>query len=116
MLVLRTTPDGRHFFEINREVAGALPSTKNHQGGIRDEEDESNGKMFDCPGSERCPVKTVKNYLLHLNLETNFFFQKPRALGTAKFDPEVDPIWFCNSSLGERSLAEMMKKMTSLRI
>lgn len=67
--------------------------------------------MFDCPGSERCPVKTVKNYLLHLNLETDFF-QKPRALGTAKFDPEVDPIWFCNSSLGERSLAEMMKKMT----
>ena len=113
MLVLRTTPDWRHFFEINREVAGALPSTKNHQGGIRDEEDESNGKMFDCPGSERCPVKTVKNYLLHLNPETDFFFQKPRALGTAKFDPEVDPIWFCNSSLGERSLAEMMKKMTS---
>ena len=50
MLVLRTTPDGWQFFEINREVAGALPSTKNHQGGIRDEEDESNGKMFNCPG------------------------------------------------------------------
>ena len=31
----------------------------------------------------------------------------------SKFNPEVDPIWYCNSSVGERSLAEMMKKMTS---
>ena len=64
MIVLRTTPNGRQYYEINRGVAGALPSTKNHQGGIRDEEDESNGKMFECPGSARCPVQTVKNYLL----------------------------------------------------
>lgn len=113
MLVLRATPDGRQFYEINRSVAGALPSTKNHQGGITDEEDESNGKMFECPGSARCPVQTVKNYILHLNPEAEFFFQKPRALGTAKFNPEVDLIWFCNSPIGERSLGEMMKRMTS---
>ncbi|XP_078371764.1 uncharacterized protein LOC144655391 isoform X2 [Oculina patagonica] len=113
MLVLRATPDGRQFYEINRSVAGALPSTKNHQGGITDEEDKSNGKMFECPGSARCPVQTVKNYILHLNPEAEFFFQKPRALGTAKFNPEVDLIWFCNSPIGERSLGEMMKRMTA---
>lgn len=113
MIVLRTTPNGRQYYEINRGVAGALPSTKNHQGGIRDEEDESNGKMFECPGSARCPVQTVKNYLLHLNPEADFFYQKPRAFGTAKFNPEVDPIWYCNSPVGEKSLAGMMKKMTS---
>ena len=74
IIVLRTTPNGRQYYEINRVVAGAFPSTKNHQGGIRDEEDESaNGKMFKCPGSARCPVHTVKNYLLHLNPEADFF-------------------------------------------
>ena len=51
MIVLRTTPNGRQYYEINRGVVGALPSTQNHQGGIRDEEDESNGKMFECPGT-----------------------------------------------------------------
>ena len=100
------------YYEINRGVAGALPSTKNHQGGISDEEDESNGKMFECPGSARCPVQTVKNYLLHLNPEADFFYQKPRAFVTEKLNPKVDPIWYCNSPVGERSLAEMMKKMT----
>ena len=56
MIVLRTTPNGRQYYAIIRGVAGALPSTKNHQRGIRDEEDEFNGKMFECPGSARCPV------------------------------------------------------------
>ena len=69
--------------------------------------------MFERPGSPRCPVETVKNYLLHLNPEADFFFQKPRAIAAAKFNPEVDKIWFCNASLGERTLAEMMKKMTT---
>ena len=63
MIVLRTTPNGRQYYEINRGVVGALPSTQNHQGGIRDEEDESNGKMFECPGSAECPIQTVKDYL-----------------------------------------------------
>ena len=44
MLVLRTTPNGRQYYEINCSVAGALPSTKNHQGGIQDDEDESDAK------------------------------------------------------------------------
>ena len=114
MLVLRTTPNGRRYYEINpRSVAGALPSTKNHQGGIQDDEDESDAKMFELPGSARCPVQIVRNYLLHLNPDADYFYQKPRALSAGKFNPEVDPIWFCNSPLGERPLGEMMKKMTS---
>ena len=68
--------------------------------------------MFECPGSSRCPVETVRNYLLHLNPKADFFYQKPRALGTVKFNPDVDPIWFCNCPLGERPLGEMMKTMT----
>ena len=112
MLVLRTTSSGRQYYEIDCSVAGALPSTKNHQGGLEDEEDESNAKMFKCPGSLGCPVETVENYLLHLNPEA-YFFQKPRAIAVAKFNPEVDKLWFFNAPLGERTLAEMMKKMTT---
>ena len=110
MLVLRTTPNGRQYYEVNRSVAGFLSSTKNHQGGIQDDEDESNAKMFELPGSPRCPVKS---YLLHLHPDADFFYQKPRALNAGKFNPEVDPIWYCHSPIGERPLGEMMKKMTS---
>jgi len=46
---------------------GSLPSTKNHQGSLADPEDESDAKIFAVPESGRCPVKTVKNYLAHLN-------------------------------------------------
>jgi len=47
MLVLRTTPNGRQYHEINRRVHGTLPRTKNHQGRIQGVEDESNAKMFE---------------------------------------------------------------------
>ena len=94
MLVFRTTLNGSQYYEVNRSVAGSLPSTKNHQGGIQDGEDESNAKMFELPGSPRCPVQTVKSYLLHLHPDADFFYQKPRALNAGKFNPEVDPIWF----------------------
>jgi hypothetical protein len=34
MLVLRATAGDKTYFELNREVAGSIPSTKNHQGGL----------------------------------------------------------------------------------
>ena len=92
MLVLRTTPNCHHYYEVNHSMAGVLPSTKNHQGRIQDGEDESNAKMFELPGSPRCPVQTVKSYLLHLHPDADFFYQKPRALDAGKFNPELDPI------------------------
>ena len=113
MLILRTTSCGRQFYEINPSVAGVLPSTQNHRRGIRIDKEWSNAKMVACPGSPRCPVETVKNYFLHLHPMAEFFFQKPRALSGAKFNPAVNQIWYCNSPIGDRSLGEMMKKMTS---
>ena len=67
MLSLRKTPQGVEYYELNRNQPGSLPATKNHQGGLLDAEDESDAKMFSAPGSERCPVKTLMNYLGHLN-------------------------------------------------
>ena len=43
MLVLQSTPQGRRYYELRRD---ALISTKNHQGGLNDPTDESDGKIF----------------------------------------------------------------------
>ena len=68
MLVARETPSGEKYLEMSRE-RGAVLATRNHQGGLDDKDDESNGKIFERPGSKRCPVKLIEKYLSHLNPE-----------------------------------------------
>ena len=65
MLVARETPSGEKYLEMSGE-RGAVLATKNHQGGLDDKDDESNGKIFERPGSKRCPVKLIEKYLSHL--------------------------------------------------
>ena len=113
MLSLRKTPQGVEYFELNRRQAGSLPSTKNHQGGLGDSEDESDAKIFAVAGSQRCPVKTIKNYLDHLNPMSEALFQKPRDDQSQKFRPEDDKVWYCNSPVGLSTLDNMLKKMSS---
>ena len=55
MLVLQTTPQGRHNYELPKD---ALFSNKSHQGGLNNPTDESDGQMFEVIDSSRCPVKT----------------------------------------------------------
>jgi len=90
MLSLRKTPQGVEYYELNRSQPGSLPATKNHQRGLADAEDESDAKIFSLPGSERCPVKTLKNYLSHLNPTSNALFQRPRDGQSKKFNPAHD--------------------------
>ena len=73
MLPLQLTSQGRQYYELRN-----LLGSKNHQGGLHDNYDESDGKMFAVPNSPRCPVKTVQNYLNHLNPEVEVLFQHPR--------------------------------------
>ena len=89
----------------------AVLSTKNRQGGLHDNADESDGKMFEVQGSSRCPVQTVENYLRHLHPELSCLFQRPRAI-SATFDPLKDDVWFCNAPIGQSMLSSMMKKMS----
>ena len=112
MLSLRKTPQGVEYYELNRGQPGSLPATKNHQGGLADAEDESDAKIFSVPGSERCPVKTLKNYLSHLNPTSNALFQRPRDGQSKKFNPTHDKIWFCSVPLGITTLDNMMKEMS----
>lgn len=75
ILVFRKTPQGKKYCELNRDVAGSLPSTKNHQGGLNDSEDDSDGKIFAVEDSPTCSVKTMRNYISHLNPACDFLFR-----------------------------------------
>ena len=106
MLSLQSTPQGRQYYELRN-----LLGSKNHQGGLHDSNDESDGKMFAVPNSLRCSVKTVQNYLNHLNPELELLFQRPRE-ASSKFQAQKDQVWFCNSPIGESTLGNMMKTMS----
>lgn len=79
MLLLQSTAQGCQCYELRN-----LLGSKNHQGGLYDSNDESDGKMFAVPNSPRCPVKTVQNYLNHLNPELEVLFQRPREASSSK--------------------------------
>ena len=59
MLVLKKTTIGREYYELNRVIPGAIPMTKNHQGGLKDNEDES-GENLCFPKLTQVPHKNVK--------------------------------------------------------
>ena len=101
MLVLRKTPQGREYCELNKEVAGSVPSTKKQQDGLHDHEDDSDGKIFALEDSPTCPVQTIRNYLSHLNPVCEFLFQRPRNSESKKFNSNDS--WYCNLPLGDTS-------------
>lgn len=109
--LLRQTPNRIEYFELNRQCPGSLPSTKNHQDGLADPEEESDAKIFAVPESARCSVKTIKNYLAHLNPKLDALFQKPRDVGGHEFNPYVDEIWFCYVPIEASTLDNMQKSM-----
>ena len=111
MLRLTVTATGEEFFELNKAEPGAVLSTKNHTGGIDGSEDHGDGKIFSCPGSKRCPVKTIKAYLSHLNPEVDALFQRPKD-ASVRFSPEEDSIWFERKVLGHNTLENILKNMT----
>ncbi|KAL9970390.1 hypothetical protein ACROYT_G022755 [Oculina patagonica] len=78
MLRLCCTASGEEFFELNKDEPGAVLFTKNHTGGLDGTEDHADGKIFARPNSTRCPVKTIKAYLSHLNPEVDALFQRPK--------------------------------------
>ena len=106
MLALRATPQGEEYFELNREFAS----------------DEKPSRWpFLCrrwvgrenisvPESAKCPVKTIKNYLSHLNPKLDCLFQRPQEKARS-FNPDEDKD--CNSPLGVNILDSMLKLISS---
>ena len=111
MLALRKTPAGEQYYEVSNE-RGAVLATRNHQGGIDDPDDESNGNFFERPGSKQCPVKLISKYLSHLNPESSNLFQRPRS-PCKSFNPAKDEVWFCSVPLYHNSLENMLRPMNS---
>ena len=91
MLIKRQTPSGEKYWELNRQRPGAVLATKKHQEGLTDPQNESDGKIFERPGSLRCPFRIVDKYLSHLHPNCSNLFQRPRT-SSKKFDPAVDNI------------------------
>ena len=56
-------------------------------------------------------MKTIKNYLSHLNPKLDALFQRPREVKS--FNPDEDKVWFCNAPIGLNTLNTMMKSMSS---
>ena len=111
MLALRKTPVDEEYFEVSNE-RGAVLATKNRQGGLDDQDDESNGKIFERPGSKCCPVKLISKCLRHLDPKSSTLFQGPRS-PCKTFNPAKDEVWFCSVPLGHNSLENMFRCMTS---
>ena len=113
MLSLQNTPQGVEYCELNRSEPGSLSATKNHQGGLADAEDESSAQIFCVSGSEKCLVKTLKNYLRHLSPTSDALFQRPRDGQRKTFNPTDDKIWFCNASVGTEQVQSYISQTTA---
>ena len=113
MLCLVTAANGEEFFELNRNAPGAVLASKNHTGGLDGSEDPSDGKIFPQASSRRCPVEVLKAYLSHLNPNSDALFQKPKDLGSTKFNPAKEKIWYeSERRLGHNTLENLLRKMT----
>ncbi|XP_068723737.1 uncharacterized protein [Montipora capricornis] len=76
-------------------------ATKNHSGGLRDIEDNSQAVMCEWPDNpERIRVRCIKKYLEKRNPNYPALWQKPRNYSTGKFN-ESDAVWYHNDSLGK---------------
>lgn len=106
MLVLGRTPQGLEYYELNRQMPRSLPSAIS-----TDDEEDSEAKVFAVPGSARCPVKTLKNYLSHLNPASDVLFQRPKDGQRSNFKPE-DVVWYSLSPVGRTVLNSFMKEMS----
>ncbi len=86
-------------------------ATKNHPGGLRDNEDNSQAIMCEWPENpERCPVRCIKKYLEKRNPTCPALWQKPRICGK-KFD-ESDLVWYYNVPLGKNNLDNLLSRMS----
>lgn len=106
MLVLGKTPEGVEYYELNRLMPGSLPSAT-----TQEDEEDSEANVFAVPESARCPVKTIKNYLAHLNPASDVLFQRPRDSQCSKFKPE-DDVWYSLAPVGRTFLNCFMKEMS----
>ena len=110
--MLRLVQSGdNEFFELDKAQPGTVLPSKNHTGGLQGTEDHSDGKIFPKPNSDKCPVKTLKAYLSHLNPSNPALFQRPKDI-SVRFNPKEEMVWYEMRKLGHNTLENMLRKMT----
>ena len=115
MLRLVQTGNGEEFFELNRNELEAVSASKNHTRGFDGSKDPSDGKIFPQASSRRCPVEVTwkVSYLSHLNPNSDALFQKLKELGSTKFNPAKENIWYEGErELGHITQENLLRKMT----
>jgi len=103
-LQLKTTTSGLKYFVL-RERA-----TKNHPGGVSDNEDKSQSVMMAWPGNPCFPVACCEKYLAKRDLRCNALWQKPKNHNASSFH-STDEVWFCNVPLGKHKLENLLTEM-----
>ena len=103
-LQLKTTTSGLKYFVL-RERA-----TKNHPGGVSDNEDESQSAMMAWPGNPRCPVACLEKYLAKRDPRCDALWQKPKNHNASSFH-STDEVWFCNVPMGKHKLENLLTEM-----
>ena len=86
-------------------------ATKNHQGGLKRNENEAAAVMSEMPGNPRCPVLAVKTYLSKRNKQCQALWQKLKNHNAMKFSPTED-VWYCNALLGKHKLENLLSEMS----
>ena len=77
--------------------------TKNRR---ENDEAQESQTMFET-GGPFCPVLSFEKYVTRLNPKNEFLFQRPK-----KGLDESDEVWYDNTVVGQRTLAEKMKKLS----
>ena len=78
-LQLKTTTGGLKYFALDERA------TKNHPGGIRDLEDETQSVMMAWPANPRCPVACLEKYLAKRDPRCDVSWQKPKNHNAGSF-------------------------------
>ena len=103
-LQLKTTTGGLKYFVLSERA------TKNHPGGINDNEDETQSVMMAWPGNPRCPVTCLEKYLAKREPRCDALWQKPKNHNASSFCAS-DEIWYCNVPMGKHKLENLLTDM-----
>ena len=84
----------------NKYVYQALDGLdKNHRGKDQPDDSPGEGRMYERPNSQYCPVKTFELYLSKLNTSLSCLWQRPNPRESFS---ERDEVWYCNAPLGKK--------------
>ena len=81
----------------NKYVYQALDGLdKNHRAKDQPDDSPGEGRMYERPNSQYCPVKPFELYLSKLNTSLSCLWQRQRPRGSFS---ERDEVWYCNAPL-----------------